>query len=88
MTQGGADGRVPVGGNADPDAGPAYQDAAPGASAGDRLGQGGGKVRIVDRFRAVGAQIEHLLVALGQVPLQRLFQPETCVVGGNRAHIR
>ena len=60
VAQGGADMAVPVGGDADADAGAADQDAAPRPAVAQRGGQRVGHVGIVDRAAVVGAEIEHL----------------------------
>ena len=83
MDQGGANFAMAVGRDAHPDARAADQNALLRPAVADRLGEKLGIVGIIHRIDAVGAQIKHLIAAIGQIAGEGLLQFITAMVAGH-----
>jgi hypothetical protein len=80
---GGAHGRLAVGGDGDADAGAADQHPPPGLAVADRPGHGRAEIRVIDRRCRGGAEVDDPMAGGLQLPLQEFLEVETGVVGGN-----
>ena len=83
VDQGGADFRVAVGGHGDAGAGAADEDAAPGLPSPDGRRERIGIVRIIDRVRPVGAEVDDGHTHILQVLLEDGFEPISGMVAGD-----
>ena len=81
--QGGADFRVAVGGDGNADAAAADQNAALRLSLFHGAGEGVAEIGIINRFKAIGAEIQDRETAAHEVVLDLVFEIKTGMVAGD-----